>query len=281
MIKFGVAGNSLSFYNEGYKNTVDAAQWCKNRGIDCFEYSFGRGISLGDDTAKKIATAFSNEDVEISVHAPYFINFANVDPQKINNSIDYILSSIQKMRLLGANRLVFHPASQGKLEREDAQKLTIENIKKLSDKIVEIHAEDLKICVETMGKMNQMGTVDEVIEYSNIAPFIYPCIDFGHVNAREQGILKTAANYNTIIEKMLENLPKHKVFDMHVHFSKIAYGPKGELNHLTFDDKKYGPEFEPLAESLHKFGLEPYIICESNGTQAEDAIQMKKIYLQF
>ena len=77
---------------------------------------------------------------------------------------------------------------------------------------------------------------------------------------------------------MLENLPEHKVKYMHSHFSKIMYGPSGEIKHLTFEDDVYGPEFAPLSKVLHKYELEPVIICESDGTQAEDAIQMKNIY---
>ncbi|MBR2480705.1 MAG: endonuclease IV, partial [Clostridia bacterium] len=93
------------------------------------------------------------------------------------------------------------------------------------------------------------------------------------------GVLKNAVNYNTIIQKMSDFLPKYKVFNMHVHFSKIEYGPKGELRHLTFKDEKYGPDYEPLMEVFHSLALEPYVICESDGTQAEDTVAMKKYFL--
>ncbi len=279
MIKFGVAGNSNSFYTEGYKTTTEAALWCKNKGIDCFEYSFGRGVTIGSEKAKEVGAAFRDNGVELSVHAPYFINFSNTDSDMVEKSIGYVLTSLKMLRLMGGKRAVFHPASQGKLNRADAQKIALENINKLSLAILREGYDDLIICPETMGKQNQMGTVSEVIDYCNIAPYFYPCIDFGHINAREQGVLKYAANYNTIIDEMLQKLPENKVKHMHIHFSKIAYGLKGELRHLTFEDTKYGPEFAPLAESIVKYGLEPYIISESDGTQAEDAIFMKKTYL--
>ena len=66
--------------------------------------------------------------------------------------------------------------------------------------------------------------------------------------------------------------------DFHVHFSKIMYSAKGEVKHLTFADTVYGPEFAPLAGALKKRNLYPYVVCESDGTQAEDAAEMKKIY---
>ncbi len=279
MIKFGVAGNSKSFYDDGNTQTLEAALWCRSRGIDCFEYSFGRGVNLNEKTAIAIGERFNEERVELSVHAPYFINLANPDPEMIKKSYGYILSSLKKAKDFGGSRVVVHPATQGKMQREDAVKLMVENAKGLIGVLdAEGYGKEYKICFETMGKTAQLGTVDEIIEVCSLDERFYPCIDFGHINAREQGILKNALNYNTIVQKMEDFLPKHKVFNMHVHFSKIEYGAKGELRHLTFSDDKYGPDYEPLMELFHNRKMEPYIICESDGTQAEDTIKMKNYF---
>ncbi|MBO7178223.1 MAG: TIM barrel protein [Clostridia bacterium] len=279
MIKFGVAGNSKSFYDEGYTQTIEAGLWCKNRGIDAFEYSFGRGITLNEKTAKEIGNAFRDAGVEMSAHAPYFINLANPDPEMIKKSYAHITNSLKKVKDFGGSRVVVHPATQGKMQREDAINLMVENAKGLIDVLDELgYGDGYKICFETMGKLAQLGTVDEIIKVCSLDERFYPCIDFGHINAREQGILKSALNYNTIVQKMSDFLPKHKVLNMHVHFSKIEYGAKGEIRHLTFEDQKYGPDYEPLMEVFHQNGLEPYVICESDGTQAEDTVQMKKYF---
>ena len=279
MIKFGVAGNSKSFYGEGYTQTLEAGKWCKDRGIDVFEYSFGRGITLNEKTAVAIGNRFKEEGVELTVHAPYYINLANPDPEMIQKSYGYILSSLKKVKDFGGNRVVVHPATQGKMVREDAVKLMLENAKGLVDVLDrEGYLDGYKVCFETMGKMAQLGTPDEIIAVCNLDARFYPCVDFGHINAREQGILKNATNYNTLIQKMEDFLPKHKVFDMHVHFSKIEYGAKGEIRHLTFADDKYGPDFEPLMQIFHDKGMSPYVISESDGTQAEDTITMKKYF---
>ena len=279
MIKFGVAGNSKSFYDEGYTQTLEAGKWCKDRGIDVFEYSFGRGITLNEKTAVAIGNRFKEEGVELTVHAPYYINLANPDPEMIQKSYGYILSSLKKVKDFGGNRVVVHPATQGKMVREDAVKLMLENAKGLVDVLDrEGYLDGYKVCFETMGKMAQLGTPDEIIAVCNLDDRFYPCVDFGHINAREQGILKNATNYNTLIQKMEDFLPKHKVFDMHVHFSKIVYGAKGEIRHLTFADDKYGPDFEPLMQIFHDKGMSPYVISESDGTQAEDTITMKKYF---
>ncbi len=278
MIKFGVAGNSNSFYNEGYKHTYQAAEWCKNRGIDAFEYSFGKGVKMTESTAITIGKAFKEQGVELSIHAPYYINFANPDPLMIEKSIGYVLASLEILKLFGGDRVVFHPATKGKVTREEAVATANANIEKLACAIEEAGFSDKKICIETMGKLAQIGTIEEVVQFCNVAPFFYPCVDFGHLNARTLGTLKNEDDYEKLIVYMLENLPEHKVKYMHSHFSKIMYGPSGEIKHLTFEDDVYGPEFAPLSKVLRKYELEPVIICESDGTQAEDTIQMKNIY---
>lgn len=278
MIKFGVAGNSRSFFEEGHSATLEAASWCKARGIDVFEYSFGRGVTLPETTAKAIGDKFREEGVCMSIHAPYFINFANLDPEMIKKSIAHVTASCKKAKDFGCDRVVVHPASQGKLKREEAMAVILNNIALLKSELIEKQFGDIKICFETMGKQGQMGTVDEIIKICSLADNFYPCIDFGHVNAREGGILKCAEDYNTLIQKLEDFLPKDKVFGMHIHFSKIEYGAKGEIRHLTFADEKFGPDYRPLMEVLHTRGLEPYVICESDGTQAEDTVTMKNYY---
>lgn len=278
MIKFGVAGNSHSFFEEGKTSTVEAAPWCAARGIDVFEYSFGRGINLSEETARAIGAEFKKYGVELSVHAPYFINFANPDPEAIRKSVGYVMTSVRKVQQFGGNRVVVHPATQGKASRYEAEAVMLNNIPFLTEALDAAGVKDVKICFETMGKQGQMGTVEEIIKVVSLDPRFYPCIDFGHINAREQGILKTALNYNTILQQFSDFLPEEKVINTHVHFSKIEYGAKGEIRHLTFADDKFGPDFEPLAEVIAARGLAPYIICESDGTQAEDCIYMKSVY---
>lgn len=278
MIKFGPSGNSEAYHNAGYSGSEYSAKWVKDIGLDCFEYSFGRGVNLSDKKAEEIGDSFYKEGIEISVHAPYFINFAGTDDEKVNNSYNYVLSSLKAAKLMGAKRCVFHPATQGKLTREDAVELTKKRLTVLAEKIDFLGFSDMLICPETMGKSAQIGTVEEIADFCTIAPFFYPCIDFGHVNARETGSLKTVDDYIKNLEIIKNVAGVEKLKNMHVHFSKIMYSAKGEIKHLTFEDTVYGPEFEPLAAALKIEKAEPYIVCESAGTQDIDAKTMKEIY---
>jgi deoxyribonuclease-4 len=278
MIKFGPSGNSASFYAMGYKHTVQAPEYLDKFGLDCFEYSFGRGISISQETAEEIGEAFKEAGKEISVHAPYFINFATPDDEKAQNSYNYVLNSARCLKFFGGDRLVFHPAAQGKATREEAVKKTCDRLKVLRDYIYLNNLQDVKYCPETMGKLAQIGTLEEVVEFCKIDKVFLPAIDFGHINAREQGSLKTVNDYKSRLEYMISELGYDRVKNFHVHFSKIMYSAKGEVKHLTFEDMTYGPEFEPLAIALKELKLTPYIVSESDGTQAEDAKTMKEIY---
>ena len=133
MIKFGPSGNSIAFSEAGNKTSEQSAVWVKNLGLSCFEYSFGRGVNLSDERALQIGNAFNNAGVEISVHAPYYINLANPEQENAQKSFNYIIDSAKKVVLLGGNRVVFHPASQGKMKREVAVELCIQRLNELKD----------------------------------------------------------------------------------------------------------------------------------------------------
>ena len=278
MIKFGPSGNSQAFTDAGYSKSEDSAKWVKELGLDCYEYSFGRGVNMSDVKALELAVCFKNAGVEISVHAPYYINLANPDDEMAAKSIGYIINSAKKVVLLGGNRVVFHPASQGSATREEAVNLTRARFNALCDKIYKENLENVMFCPETMGKLAQIGTVEEIVEFCKTDKVFTPCVDFGHVNAREQGSLKTEEDYERLLTYMIDGLGFERMKHFHVHFSKIEYSARGEIRHLTFDDAVYGPEFPPLAIALKKLGLEPYIVCESAGTQDRDALYMRKIY---
>ena len=278
MIKFGPSGNSLAFQMAGKTKSEQSAEWVKNLGLNCFEYSFGRGVNMSDERAIEIGKAFQLAGVEISVHAPYYINFANPSQESAQKSIEYVLNSAKKLKLLGGKRVVFHPASQGKEQREVAVARTEDRLKLLRDAIYQNNLQDIFYCPETMGKLGQIGTIEEITKFCKIDKIYIPAVDFGHINAREQGSLKTEQDYLDRLNYMIDNLGMEKMKNFHIHFSKIEYSSKGEVRHLTFEDEIYGPEFRPLSNALKKLHLEPFVICESAGTQDIDAIKMQKIY---
>lgn len=280
MIKFGPSGSSLEFtQNPAYRGTVDMPDYVTSLGLNCFEYSFGKGVRMSDETAAAIGRAFARADVEISVHAPYFINLANPEREKILNSFGYITASLNALRAMGGHRCVFHPGSPLKRDRAEAVADMMRNAAELAELLHAGGYDDMRVCPETMGKINQLGSVREIVDLCRIDPIFTPCVDFGHVNARGQGCLKTVDDFKRVVDAFAAVLPWERVANMHIHFSKIEYTAMGEKCHLTMDDEVYGPEFRPLAEVLVQYGMTPYIVSESAGTQGRDAVIMRDIYL--
>lgn len=285
-VLFGPAGNSLSFYTAGNKSTVEAPKWLSEQGkqyfdggLELFEYSFGQGFRMTTEKAEEIGKVFKEFGIEMSIHAPYFINFANPDPLMYEKSLGYIKTGIRFMKAFGAKRMVFHAGSCGKALREDAVSLMRQRFEEFMPEIEKELDEDMFICPETMGKTLQIGTFKEIIDLCTISEKLLPTFDFGHINALTQGSLKTVEEFQEIVDYSFEKLGEWRTKNAQVHFSKIQYGDKGEIRHLTFEDETYGPNFEPLCEVILKNDLNFHIICESSETQAEDSVAMKKIYL--
>jgi deoxyribonuclease-4 len=189
------------------------------------------------------------------------------------------LESAKAVSALGGTRIVIHSGSCAKIARETALALASDTLLLAKKALDENGFEHVVCCPETMGKFNQLGTLEEVIELCRLHESFYPCIDFGHLNARTVGGIKTKADYASILDKIINGLGEERGRRFHVHFSKIMYTEKGgEKKHLTFADKEYGPQFEPLMELIFERGLSPVIVCESDGTQAEDAALMKNYF---
>lgn len=279
MIRFGPAGNSEAFYAEGNKHTYEAPKWLWKQGLNAFEYSFGRGVKLKEATASKIREQAEHYDIAVSVHAPYYINLANDAPEKFEKNLAYFRESTAAAGYLGAQRIVFHPGSCAKLERSEAFRNVCKNLKDILHVLHEEGYHDFIYCAETMGKLNQIADLEEVCILAQLDDCIYPAIDFGHLNARTLGGLRTQEDYTAVLSSLENSVGKEKTDKMHVHFSHIQYTDKGEKMHLTFEDREWGPFFEPLAAVLKaRPGMEPVIICESSGTQAKDAVKMKRLY---
>lgn len=278
MIKFGPAGNCETFYAQGYKKSVQAPMWLNSIGLTAYEYSFGRGITLSDETAVELGKEAEKYNIEVSIHAPYYINFANPSDEMVEKSYMYVINSLEKLKLIGGKRLVVHPASCGKLDRSEALELTKKRLTILKEKLEMLGYGDFLICLETMGKPAQIGTYKEIIDLCKISPNFIPTLDFGHINALTQGSLKSEDDYREIIDYLFNELGEEKAKKVHIHFSKIEYGLKGEIKHLTLADDVYGPNFEPLAKVLKQYNMEPVVICESNSIMAHDALILKSIY---
>ncbi|MGN0656255.1 MAG: TIM barrel protein [Ruminiclostridium sp.] len=276
MITFGPGGNSESFGKRKFPEQLP--EYLASMGLNGYEIECGRGVRISEKSYNLLPGIAKENGIYLSLHAPYFISLSSESEETRLKSVDYILESARAAKKLGAEKIVVHSGSCSKMTREAATALAFDTLTKAQAALDENGLGDIIICPETMGKINQLGTLSEVIELCGVDERFLPCVDFGHLNARTLGGIKGEADYAAILDEIENKLGHDRLKRFHVHFSRIMHTTGGEKMHLTFSDKEYGPEFEPLMEQFAKRGLCPSIICESAGTQAEDAAQMKKYY---
>lgn len=274
--RFGTAGLSDSFRAAKRSGPEEIAAYTASFGLNAFEYQCGRGVRLALDKAAALGEACARQGIVLSVHAPYYISMSSLEEEKRLHSIDYLLQSCALVKALGGRRVIFHSGSCGKQSREAALEKALDTLHRAVEAVDAAGFGDCVLCPETMGKVNQLGDLEEVLALCKVDPRITPCIDFGHLYARSQGTQmadeeSAPADYAAILDRIAEELPDERARSFHVHFSRIAYTKGGEKCHLTFADTEYGPPHQPLLRLMRERGLTPTVICESAGTQAEDA----------
>ena len=278
--RFGAAGLSDSFAAGGYKSPRDIARYHAGFGLTAFEVQCGRGVRMPLDKAALLGAQCAAENIALSVHAPYYISMSSLEEDKRLRSVDYLLQSCALVRALGGRRVIFHAGSCGKQSREAALEKALDTMRRAVEAVDAAGYGDCILCPETMGKVNQLGTLDEVLALCGVDSRITPCVDFGHLYARTHGGITGEADYAAILDRMAEALGDDRAVRFHAHFSRIAYTAGGEKCHLTFADTEYGPPHQPLMALLKAWGLAPTIICESAGTQAEDARTLRLAWEQ-
>ena len=273
---FGPAGNADSF---PYKSSADAPKWLSSLGLDRYEYQCGKGVNIKEDTARKLGANAAAAGISLSLHAPYFINLANPDPESLQKTIGYITAACQAADWMGADRVVIHSGALMKRTRREALDIALRSMEAVVAACDAAGYGHIALCPETMGKINQLGDLDEVLELCQVDPRLVPCVDFGHLYARSLGELEGRKASADMLDRIAAALGEERARTFHSHFSKIQFTPNGgEKMHLTFDQSDFGPDPVPLMEEVASRGWSPSFICESAGTQAEDALTMKKLY---
>ena len=276
--KFGPAGNCDAF-SAVHRSSLAAPKWIRAFGLDAYEYQCGKGVKVREETARKLGENARACGISLSLHAPYFINLANPDPDSLKKTTGYILAACQAAHWMGAGRVVVHTGALMKRTRREALDIALRSLRAVIAACDEAGYGDIVLCPETMGKINQLGDLEEVLELCQLDDRLLPCIDFGHLYARSLGADEGLEATSRILDRLTATLGQDRARVFHSHFSKIEFTHRGgEKRHLTFEQTDYGPDPDPLLSLLAQRDWSPTIICESAGTQAEDAKWMKDRY---
>ena len=275
-VRFGPAGNSDNFPG---KSSLEAPAWLHGLGLNAYEYQCGRGVNIGEETARKLGAQAREYDIALSLHSPYYINLASEDPDRRAKNLEHLMKSARAAAWMGATRIVVHSgAAGGGIDRKRAAATALNTLKEALSRMEASGFGHIALCPETMGKVNQLGTLEEVLEICQGDGRLIPCVDFGHLYARSHGQLNTPETFGAALDAIQGALGSDRARSFHVHFSKIQYSKGGEVRHLTFENTEYGPDFAPLAALLRARGYTPVFICESAGVQAGDAMVMRDVW---
>ena len=218
---FGPAGLPDDFPG---KSSVQAPAWLASLGLDAFEYQCGKGVNVGEETARAVGTAAREHGIRLSLHAPYFINLANPDPDSLKKTTVYILAACRAADWMGAGRITVHTGALMKRARREAAIPSLREVLRACDGEGYGH---LTLCPETMGKINQLGDLDEVLELCQLDERLLPCVDFGHLYARSLGADEGEEATERILDRIASALGEDRASRFHSHFSKIAFTPNG------------------------------------------------------
>ena len=220
---FGPGGNSDSFRAAGYRSTQDAPAFVAGMGLDAYEYEAGNGLAAGDAALAAIGDAAAEKGIAMSFHAPYFISLAATEAEKRKKSIGYVATSLRAARLLGARTVVVHMGGVAKMTREEGMRLSAETLYELLSVVPD---NGVLIGLETMGKRNQLGTLDEVLTLCAMDRRLAPVVDFGHLNARVSGVggFATKDDYMRVFDAIACALGDEAAMRLHAHFSTQGRG---------------------------------------------------------
>jgi len=274
-IRFGTAGIPLNMPN---RNTIDAPNYIRELGLDAMELEFVHSINLTNEKAKELKKAAEDNDLKLSCHAPYFVNLCSNEPSKIAASKQRILKSAEIANIAGAESVTFHA---GYYQGKDTEKV-YEKIKKEIQEIVlslRKKGNTIKISPETTGKGSQFGSVEELVKIAQEIQGVSLCVDFAHLYARSIGKFNGEKDFSSTINYIKNELGKSYIEDMHVHFSGMNYGPKGERNHLVLEDENNKFDYKGLIKAFQKYKVKGIIVSESPNIE-KDALLMQKLFMQ-
>ena len=273
--RFGPAGVPPTF--RLMKATLlDVPRLLREEGLDAFEYEavhWGKKPQMRKEEAEKLGYEARQNDVWLSLHGSYFINFCGKSTI-VEDSKQRLTACATAAEWMGAHVVVFHPGVYGRMPHERALKMCVEALREVVDRVESLGIRNVKIGPETMGRIYQLGSLEEVLTLCETVERTQLVIDWSHLHARDFGRFRKVDDFRKVVERVENRLGTEALKTMHCHFTKIEFTDKGERRHRTLEEPRYGPDFRLLAKVIVEFDMKPTIISESPILDL-DAIKMR------
>jgi deoxyribonuclease IV len=276
--RFGPAGVPPIFRILGAR-MPDVPRFLQEENLDAFEYAavrWGQKPQMKQEDARDFGFEARQNDIMVSMHGSYYVNLCG-KKEIIEASKKRLVACATAANWMGAYVLVFHTGFYGRLEKKCAFKICVNALKDIVSTMRSLGIQKVKLGPETMGKISQVGSLDEILTICEEVEQTHLVIDWAHMHARRQGRFRKVEDIRAVAEEIERRLGTEAMRTMHCHFSKIEYTIKGERRHHILDDVGYGPDFAMLAEVMDEFKMRPVIICETPLLDV-DAMKMRDTY---
>jgi deoxyribonuclease-4 len=271
--RFGTVGSPISTPKKP-GGSVGAILRIKELGLDALELGWVRAVRVTEQTCAEIRACATEQDVKISIHAPYFINLNAADEEWVN-SRKRIMDAAHYGNLAGATDIILHPGSYFGNPPEQVLPVAIQRLQGCLEEL-RLAGNPVVLRPETMGKSAMLGSLEDTLAMAKALPGVVPCIDFAHLHARPgDGSVNTYEEFSRILELYARELGKEALTSLHIHLSGIKYGEKGEREHLPL--KESDLNLEGLFKAMAEFHCKGRILCESP-IMEDDALYMKDLW---
>jgi deoxyribonuclease IV len=271
--RFGTVGSPISTPKKP-GGSVGAVQQIKALGLSAVELGWVQSVRISDDSCRLIRAAGEENNVAVSVHAPYFINL-NGTEEEWPKSRQRLMAAAISGYLAGATDIIFHPGSY--FEKQPSEVIPVV-INRLESCILELRSADNPVILrpETMGKASLLGSYEDTLAMSKAIPGVLPCLDFAHLHARTgDGSMNSTDEWDILLDSYAQILGDNALQHLHIHLSGIEYSAKGEKNHLPLKESDFN--LPGLFSALHHYHCQGRILCESPVLE-EDAVYMRDLW---
>jgi deoxyribonuclease IV len=247
-----------------------AIELLRERGYAACEIDFESGFWMDYPFAERLGELAREHGIALSVHAPLFGFMGHVEPsgRKFSSAVGALDRSAGIAAASGAELVVFHPGFLLERSREAAIDAVVEQLGTLRERL-EQKGRAVPFGVEVMGRVRDLGSLDDVLEISRRTRWVRPVLDFAHMHATSDGAFTEAEPFRSALEATDELLEPGIPF--HIHFSDIAFANRNETKHLPYGEGTL--RAEPLRAALDRYSRPATVISESPDERSTQAIR--------
>ncbi|MBI1799046.1 MAG: TIM barrel protein [Candidatus Eisenbacteria bacterium] len=270
MLRFGTSGIPLTSARPATEHGIRRA---RELGLDCLEMAWVNGVRMKPESADRIAAAAREHRLELTAHAPYYVNLCGADDVR-ERSLDRLENAGALASRCGAHSFCFHAGFYGKLTEAEAQRRVLDGLRQVTARL-RSRGITVDVRPELTGRVSQLGSLEHLLDWCTAVPGVRPCIDFSHHYARLQGEPNRYEAFRAVLGAVRSRLGDAALERLHVHVSGIEFGPRGERRHLPLRESAF--RYRELLRALKDENVSGWVVSESPEME-DDALRLQRAF---